>query len=79
VGHAATLASRSLRDESHRTALAALAAAAACTVLFGTLWDSLGEAEVRHADQRAAIVLGEHAATPITGLAHWSSSLERGR
>jgi hypothetical protein len=66
---AATAASRSPRDEGRRTALAALAVAAACAVLFATLWDSLQEAEVRHADQSALLELRHHAITSVAALA----------
>jgi undecaprenyl-diphosphatase len=70
VSDAATLASRSLRDESRRTALAALALAAACTVLFATLGHSLEAAEVLHADERAVAEVRQHAVASVSAVAH---------
>jgi undecaprenyl-diphosphatase len=53
--------------------MAALAVAAACTIVFGELSESLAEAEVRDADERAAAALRHHAAASVTALAHVSS------
>jgi membrane-associated phospholipid phosphatase len=73
VSEAAALASPSLRDESRHTALASLAVAAACTVLFAMLSDSLEEAAVQGADQRAAVALRHNAAMSVTALARAAS------
>jgi undecaprenyl-diphosphatase len=73
VSHAATLRARLLGREGGRTAVAALAVAAVCTMLFGELSESLPEAELRDADERVAASLRHHAAASLTALAHASS------
>jgi membrane-associated phospholipid phosphatase len=53
--------------------VAALAVAAACTILFGELSESLAESELRFADERGAAALRHHAGASVTALAHVSS------
>jgi membrane-associated phospholipid phosphatase len=74
MSDAATLTPpRMLPDQSRRTALSALAVAAACSVLFATVWDGLREADVLHADERAVAELRHHAVASVTGVAQASS------